>query len=440
MTCRRLLFAVMIGLTWSGVSFAVVAPFGSEFQVNTYTTYPQTRADVCSSADGNFVVVWQSYYQDRDGYGVFGQRYSSNGGRLGTEFQVNTYTTNFQSFPSICCDAAGDFVVVWASNNQDGNNEGIFGQRFASDGDRVGEEFQVNTYTSEDQTHPAVCCDAAGDFVVSWQSFDQDGSDYGIFAQRFGSNGAFRGAEFQVNTYTPSIQQNSSLCCDARGNFTIVWESDDGQDGDGDGVFGQRFSSNGAFRGNEFQVNTYTTGHQDYPTICCDASGNFVVAWQKEYRDTEYTDIFTQRFTSTGKQRGTEFEVNTYTTDFQLNPDVCCGKDGSFTIVWDSKASRYGPSRVEARRYAPNGNPDSPEFQVTTYTSAAYPAIACDDDGRFVVVWGSFRFEGVEEDIFGKQFRVLTQLPTPVLSWIGLGAAAAGLFGFGRATLRRRKK
>ena len=35
----------------------------------------------------------------------------------GVEFQVNTYTTDYQIAPSVASDAAGNFVVVWADSN-----------------------------------------------------------------------------------------------------------------------------------------------------------------------------------------------------------------------------------------------------------------------------------------------------------------------------------
>ena len=64
--------------------------------------------------------------------GVFGQRYASSGSALGTEFQVNTYTTGSQSEAAVASDAAGGFVVVWSSYGQDGSSSGIFGERYAA--------------------------------------------------------------------------------------------------------------------------------------------------------------------------------------------------------------------------------------------------------------------------------------------------------------------
>ena len=50
------------------------------------------------------------------------------------------------------------------------------------------------------------------------------------------------------------------------------------------GVFGQRFDSDGSMVGSEFQVNTYTTGTQDTPSVAADASGNFVMVWREMAR------------------------------------------------------------------------------------------------------------------------------------------------------------
>jgi hypothetical protein len=75
-------------------------------------------------------VVWQSITQDLSGYGVFGQRYASNGTAQGAEFQVNTYTTSYQGFAVASHITGSDFVVVWHSSDQDGSDTGIFGQRF----------------------------------------------------------------------------------------------------------------------------------------------------------------------------------------------------------------------------------------------------------------------------------------------------------------------
>jgi hypothetical protein len=104
---------------------------------------------------------------------------------VGSEFQVNTHTPDGQQRPAVAANADGDFVVAWRSIGQDGSFDGIFAQRFASDGTAQGSEFQVNTYTTSYQRFPALSADANGDFVVAWESGGQDGSFTGVFAQRY---------------------------------------------------------------------------------------------------------------------------------------------------------------------------------------------------------------------------------------------------------------
>jgi hypothetical protein len=47
-----------------------------------------------------------------------------------TEFQVSTYMTNDQNYPSVAMDANGNFVIAWQSDGQDGSGSGIFMKRY----------------------------------------------------------------------------------------------------------------------------------------------------------------------------------------------------------------------------------------------------------------------------------------------------------------------
>ena len=50
---------------------------------------------------------------------------------------------------------------------------------------------RVNTFTTYDQLNPATAMDAAGDFVIVWQSSQQEdptSNAYGVFAQRYGDH------------------------------------------------------------------------------------------------------------------------------------------------------------------------------------------------------------------------------------------------------------
>src|SRR5437773_4065753 len=325
------------------------APLGPEFRVNTYTTSNQFGPAVASDASGNFVVVWTSQYQDGSAFGIFGQRYASTGAPAGAEFRVNTFTTGSQFIPAVSAAASGSFVVSWMS--PDGSQYGISAQRYASSGAPIGPEFRVNTYTTAYQAFPHIGTDPAGDFVVVWGSNGQDGSGYGIVGQRYASSGAPIGAEFAVNTYTTGDQSSPEVASDGAGDFVVVWQSAS-QDGSGQGVFGQRFGASGAPVGAEFRVNTYTALDQSRPTIALDSSGNFVVAWQSAGQDGSGNGVFGQRYAATGAPLGPEFRVNTYVASDQVDPAVAADNAGDFVVVWSSfgqDGSNYG---VFGQRYS----------------------------------------------------------------------------------------
>ena len=63
----------------------------------------------------------------------------------------------------------------------DGDSWGIAGQRFDSDTNMIGSEFQVNTVTEGYQYHAEVAALEYGGFIVVWESLDEDGSLHNIY-------------------------------------------------------------------------------------------------------------------------------------------------------------------------------------------------------------------------------------------------------------------
>jgi hypothetical protein len=134
---------------------------------------------------GNFVITWGSEGQDGSSYGVFAQMFKKNGETVGSEFQVNTYTQKSQDYPAVAMDNGGNFVIAWESKRQDGSGTGIFAQMYNRKGVAVGTEFQVNTYIRNLQALPAIAMKKKNKFIMTWVSNNQDGSDWGVFARMF---------------------------------------------------------------------------------------------------------------------------------------------------------------------------------------------------------------------------------------------------------------
>lgn len=148
--------------------------------------------------------------------------------------------------------------------------------------------------------------------------------------------------------------------------------------------------------GGELQVNTLTSQQQINPAVAADGAGRFVVVWQSTVSggdDTSSYSIQLQRYSATGAPVGGQVQVNSYTSGAQSYPGVAVRTGGEFVVVWQSYGSGYDPYgfSIRARRFDATGTPVGAEFQVNTFTSGDQrnAAVAVDSLGRTVVVWDS---------------------------------------------------
>jgi hypothetical protein len=414
---------------------------GVEFQVNTYTPNYQGDPAAAMDGDGDFVVVWASNAQvgGQDGSyrGIFGRRFDSAGFAQGAEFLVNAYTSGIQSFPVVAMDLNGDFVVVWEDAGRDGSGAGIFAQRFDDSGVKLGAELQINAYTPGPERFPVAAMRDDGGFVVTWSSFnDQDGSSTGVFARRFDAAGTPLAAEFQVSTYTQDTQAGAAVAIRGIGDFVVAWSSRD-QDGSSHGVFFRRFDALGAPLGVELQVNSYTESSQGSPAVAIDDAGGFVVAWESYGQDGYGEGIFARRFDAAGNAQSAEFQVNASTEGGQYAPVVTLDA-GGFVVAW----SDFATYDVLARGLDAAGLPQGSVFRVNTYDEGFQhsPAVAADDDGDFVVAWTSQLQDGSSYGVFAQRY----EQSSIVLDIDGNGSVAPltdgllvlrFLFGFSGTTL-----
>ncbi len=224
-----------------------INPLGTQISINDQPNYPG-YIRISTLKDGNFVVIWPSNRAyntiTEPGY-IYGQMFNSVGSTIGSKFQVSSFPSGRKDLLSVAALQDGGFVAVWTQQNaQDGSKGGIFAQRYDKNGIKIMGEFQVNTYTNDEQTTPFVSSLNNGEFIITWQSNGQDGSGYGIYAQRYDANGNTAGSEFRVNTYTTGDQIFSSVESLSNGGFIITWQSN-GQDSDGWGIYAQRYDSSG---------------------------------------------------------------------------------------------------------------------------------------------------------------------------------------------------
>ncbi len=383
----------------------MVAPkVGGEFLVNTVTASSQQNSKITTFANGDFVVTWEDIGgSDGSGAGIKAQLFAANGGKIGTEFRVNTTTASNQTLPAIEELTAGGFVVVWqdaSGQGGDASGSSIKAQMFDAAGGKIGGERLVNTTTAGNQSAPSITALANGGFVVTWQDASGQGGDTSgssIKTQVFDASGGKLGTEFLVNTATAGSQSAASITALANGGFVVTWQDASGQGGDASGssIKAQMFDAAGGKVGGERLVNTTTAGNQSAPSITALTNGGFVVTWQDasaQGDDTSGTAIKAQVFDAHGDKAGAEFLVNTSTTNDQSNSSITALANGNFVVTWEDLSGQNGDISgfaIKAQMFNAAGGRIGGEFLLNTTTSGnqSAPSIAALADGGFIVTW-----------------------------------------------------
>ncbi|MGF1499066.1 MAG: right-handed parallel beta-helix repeat-containing protein, partial [Elainellaceae cyanobacterium] len=353
-------------------------PVGEEFQINESFRDDQDAPSVIALANGGFVVTWQSRDFGGTEYDIFIQQYDATGAKVGSETVVNTNLANWQTDPTITALADGGFVVAWQSRQQDqaeeeGRGYGIFAQRFNASGNKVSGEFQVNTAIDRNQSQPAVATLDDG-FVAVWQSLSQDGDEYGIFGQRFAADGTLVGSEFQVNTTTAGSQNYPAIATLSDNSIVVAWNSY-GQDGSAYGIVAQRLAADGTPLGGEWVVNSATTANQRQPDITALTDGGFVITWRSQATFGGDYQVLGQRYDAAGNPVGTDFQINGVTpTQDQGKAAIAGLADGGFVTLWHSLApdgdapdDYRDDYRTYGRQYDASGVAVDEQFQVNTF-------------------------------------------------------------------------
>ncbi|MBJ6127140.1 calcium-binding protein [Microvirga splendida] len=376
-----------------------------ETRVNTYTGDDQTYSSVTTLSNGGWVVTWMSNGEDGHGYGIYQQRYNSKGQPEGGEIRVNHTTLNDQSMPSITGLKDGGWIVTWQSPGADGTSTDIFQQRFNPRGLEYGYETRVNTTTTNDQKDARVTSLKDGGWVVTWTSYNQDGSGDGIYQQRYNSSGQAIGGETRVNTTTNSFQNYSSTTALADGGWLVSWVSS-AQDGSGQGIYQQRYNASGEAVDVEVRVNTFTAGHQSQPSVTALSSGGWVVTWTSEAQDGSSQGVYQQRYSIAGDKLGNEVRVNTTTVNSQLGAQSISLSDGGWVVTWSSYDQDGDMFGIYQQRYDAVGQAVGGEIRVNTtaYNDQHLSSATALPDGGWVVTWTANDQDGSGLGIYQQRF------------------------------------
>ncbi|MHA1279568.1 MAG: hypothetical protein ACTSQ8_20390, partial [Candidatus Helarchaeota archaeon] len=400
--------------------------YNNEFLVNTTTDFIQENPTIGVANDGSFIVIWESYNHPGTNnlwFSVVGQKYDKFGNPLGSEFIIDGNAgLKSQTEPEIAIDAQGRFYITWMGKSYDDTlSNDIYLKRYDANGDSLGPAIKVNTQDTLEQGYPDIATDSNGNLIVVWEGMESD-STYNIYAQLFDSLGNAIGGNFIVNTYQIGDQMQPSVDRDENGNFVVAWQSDN-QDGDWWGIFAQRFDKNGNKIGSEFQVNEEIVTAQRDAHVSIGKQGQFIIAWQSSRGDGDDYGIFAKGYNADGTIKFGETQINTNYLLDQREPQVDIDSLGNFVVVWHSIHDSTGGKGwgIYARRMADSGIPLSDEFQVNTFDigDQKRPAVGMEQKGDFTIVWDTEADPTSLQDVKAQMYKfppVFSSLPQITLN------------------------
>jgi hypothetical protein len=280
---------------------------------------------------------------------------------------------------------------------------------------------------------PAWVRRSSEELLLIWTSdlFDPSGAHKvaGIFGQRYDESLDEIGSRFLISPEPEVASDFDDVfpfgASTADGGFVVVWQGNDGQDGDFKGAFGQRFDSTASPAGTAFQANTTTEYYQLDPHVAAGADGGFVVAWS-DYSYSGVADIFMQDFSQTGARVGAE----THVAEMPVVPGqgrgavTVASKDGHVVAVWDELPPPDSTSSDGIEVYARvlSGDPPPPSFQVNVATTGLqfHGDVVVRSDGSFIVSWAD---RPGTPDTTDARLRLFEADATPIEAVVPLGSA-----------------
>jgi hypothetical protein len=220
-----------------------LVPGASNFQLDPMTESNNALATSVASLPGSrYFATWHGSTFDAQQDGIVARIFDSNQQPVSQPYLVNDYEWYNQRNPVVAATFAGNMMVAWASQNEDGDGWGIYAQRLDGAGAKFGSPIKVNDHIVGDQINPDVVALNNGHFVVVWHGAGPTDAQSAVFMQLLDANGVPEGLNMQVNRL--AANQHLDVAVGSVGmSYVVVWsvfDPDEGYD-----VWGQKFDTHG---------------------------------------------------------------------------------------------------------------------------------------------------------------------------------------------------
>lgn len=291
---------------------------GGNIPVNTTTPGQQHRVDIAMNAVGAFVIVWEDNPFGGLSRAIRGQYFDSDGNPQGGELEISTDAGIDHTWPRVAMSAEGDFVVTWESGDV-GANTDLAVRRYDAAGHPLGDPVLINgttkvAHASGVHSQTAVAADSDGRHAVIWRADNFSGPGLpgvavGLLGRYFDADGTPLGDPFEVDTEHAAQLNRPDAAMTPDGRLVVAYEA---QDASLLGVRVQRYYAGGDPMGAPIEVNTFTPLAQIRPAVAVDTHANAVVTWESGRQDEVGDGVFAQRLSGRGVQPAMDFNNDFY--------------------------------------------------------------------------------------------------------------------------------
>jgi Ca2+-binding RTX toxin-like protein len=409
---------------------------GNEFRVNSYQNNWQENPNILTFADGSFLVLWDSYFNNYDDTDdvftyVAGQRYNANGQRVGGEIVIDAVNGASSQNASATLLSDGSYVIVYEFSNGDpifADDSVIYANIYNADGTKRAEvRLDSPDANVNDALQPQVFATANGGFRVMWTEDRSTGGFDRIVTRAFDRDGTALGPRQIANINQDDFDQENPLSATLTNGSTItVWRSEAsfelGTDLDANELRGTLTDRNGNIVRADFSLGqlagTITglgnSNGLDYAVTDL-SNGGFVVSHSRNYEDVggpegNFDDTIVLRFfDANGNLARRDTFVHT-TDELVFDTSVTQLDTGEIVVVWEQYPD-VGPGEdVMARIMSSDGRPLTTAFRVGVnadeYDEQTSPIVKALAGGGFVVTYMSESIDnddtGIAARIFGR--------------------------------------
>ena len=349
-----------------------------------YTTRVPTTAAL---ADGSFVVAWGEDLEvtppgepSEHFFDLYARKIAATG-RPGQLVRVDrgrlesVQTERRPRMPELAADGQGGFVLAWERLRSQGADV-LF--QAAPPGDFVhrGGELLHRPRNGRLDRSPAVAANAAGDWVIAWEEWqDEGGLRRKLGVRAFDASGAPATAEIRIESSDPAVAlSRPRVAMQQDGSFMVVW-----------GVFasgrtqklqGRSFAADGTPSSQVIQI---SQGMNAWEVVNGDpASGEFLVAW---HTDLGRPRILLRRYAPDGHRVDTV--VLAQERGLRSNWRLASNHHGDLAFVWVD-----GSRGVRVRLLDAQGAPQGSAFTVAQVADDPWIGdLAISDTRQIFVVW-----------------------------------------------------